>query len=171
MKFLLTILLASFTLLANAQQTITAADTSKPLAPYLKNRKLPLFALRLLDSSILSISKLPKTKATILIYFNTTCDHCQEEVKQIVANKEVFEGAQIIFASVESLELLREFKNKYNLNGDNFYLGKDIKYFMPAHYQIKFTPFVVVYNKNQMLEKVYEGGAKWQTLEKLLKTL
>lgn len=146
-------------------------DTSKPLPPYLVTRKLPVLAIRNVDSSFTSLSKLPKNKPTIIIYFNTNCEHCQDEAKQIIENKNVFDKVQFVFISTDAVPLLKTFKEKYNINGANFYLGRDQKYILPAFYNIRFTPFVAVYNAKQILERVYEGGAKWQALQKLISTL
>ena len=146
-------------------------DSTKPLPPFLKTRKLPALAIRNVDSTFTSLTRLPQNKPTVIIYFNTDCDHCQDEATQIIANKNVFANVQFVFISTEPIPLLKAFKEKYNINGANFYIGRDQKYILPAFYNVRYTPFVAVYDAKQTLVKVYEGGAKWQALQKLISTL
>ena len=48
---------------------------------------------------------LEKNKATLIIYFNTECDHCKYEIKQISKQSKKFQNFQIVMMSFEVLIL------------------------------------------------------------------
>lgn len=45
---------------------------------------MPIFQAFALDSTQISITKLNAGFATVFIHFNSTCDHCQYEAKELV---------------------------------------------------------------------------------------
>jgi thiol-disulfide isomerase/thioredoxin len=51
----------------------------------------------------------------ILIYFNSECDHCQREIKEIEKNVDKFEDEQMIFFSSQSLKEIESFRNQTTL--------------------------------------------------------
>jgi thiol-disulfide isomerase/thioredoxin len=143
------------------------ADT--PL--YIKNKAMPYFAMRLIDSSMTYRSRFPKKMPVLLVYFNPDCDHCKDEAKQLMEHKDDFKKLYIVFISTAALPSIKEFAETYNIQGKNIIIGRDEAYKLPPFYSIRFSPFVVLYNKDKNIENVYEGGISWQKLKQVLANL
>ncbi len=143
------------------------ADT--PL--YIKNKAMPYFAMRLIDSSMTYRSRFPKKMPVLLVYFNPDCDHCKDEAKQLMEHKDDFKKLYMVFISTASLPSIKTFADTFDIQGKNIIIGRDEAYKLPPFYSIRFAPFVVLYNKEKNIENVYEGGISWQKLKEVLAKL
>ena len=66
-----------------------------------------------------------------------------------------------VFAAYRPLDEIRAFAEKYGLNTfPNIRTGRDPQYYIPAFFEVKFTPFVAVYDRQWMFVKAYEKGAE-----------
>ena len=63
----------------------------------------PLFDL---DSSRIYLH--PK-RATILLYFDSGCDHCQYEISEIISNRKAFENTEVVFMSSELISTIKSY--------------------------------------------------------------
>jgi thiol-disulfide isomerase/thioredoxin len=165
MKYrMLTLLLFS----SLALQAQTSSDTSKaaiPLPRYLQLPDIPSFTIRLMDSSLFYKYKLPKDKSTVMVWFNPDCEHCIAEAKAITDSMHLFKNTQFVWASYAPFDTLKKFYNEMGLSRfPNFYLGRDEKYFLARFYQVRYTPFVAVYDRRGQIYKVFEGGSKLKNL-------
>jgi thiol-disulfide isomerase/thioredoxin len=94
---------------------------------------------------------------TIIIYFSPDCGHCQHEATEISKNMDSLKNAFFVFVAYKSLEDIQGFTSYYQLDKfPNVRVGRDPQYFIPSFYRVTRTPFVVVYNKKGLLEKVYD---------------
>jgi hypothetical protein len=172
-QFKIAITVIAFCFLGNtqvlAQQELDTLIVAQP--KYLANKTLPNFTIRLTDSTKQSTSRLKQNWPTLLVYFNPDCDHCQDEATQLMTHKDLWKKVNIVFVSTAAIPLIKTFQETYNINGSNIYIGRDEKLFMNKYYEIRFAPFVVLYNKSKQLQKVYEGGVKWQVLQQALTAL
>jgi thiol-disulfide isomerase/thioredoxin len=135
------------------------SNTDTPL--YIRNKVMPYFAMRLIDSSMTYRSKFPKKLPVLLVYFNPDCDHCKDDFKKLF----------IVFISTASLPSIKTFAETYGIQGKNIIIGRDEAYKLPVYFNIRFAPFVVLYNKDKNIENVYEGGITWQKLKEVLAKL
>lgn len=161
-KILLAYLLLFFndTLLAQSKKISGASPVqikTDTIPPYKKDPNLPAFNILLPDSTWFTKDQLPpKYDYTIIIYFSPDCGHCQHEAKEISQKMDSLKNAFFIFVAYKSLEEVAGFAEYYGLNKfTNVRVGRDPKYFIPSFYRVTRTPFVVVYNKKGLIEKVY----------------
>lgn len=160
--------------LACALLTIFAvAQTNDPgdNAPYKKDPVMPAFRILQTDSATwFTKSELPKSEFTIIIYFSPECGHCQYEAKEVVKNMDSLQNTFMVWVSYKSITEIREFAQHYGLDRfPNIRIGRDPIYALPSFYQVRFTPFVAVYDKKGMFLKAYETGVEMADLNALLR--
>lgn len=152
---------------------IAAQDNTpiRPEAPYLTNKNIPAFSLLLADGKNFTENNIPKAKYTILIYFSPDCGHCQHEATEMVKNIDSLKHTYIVWAGSRSVSELIAFSEKYGLNAcPNMVCGQDQQYNIPSYYQVKYTPFVAVYDNRKQFVKSYEMGVEIPELLKLIGT-
>jgi peroxiredoxin len=135
-----------------AAQTITEA-------PYKKDPNIPSFNILLPDSTWFTKDQLPMTKYdyVVIMYFDPACSHCQHEAVELSKHMDSLKNAFFVLVSYKSLEDISGFASYYNLDKfANVRVGRDPQYYIPSFYRVIRNPFVVVYNKKGLLEKVYD---------------
>lgn len=162
-------LLLFFGLLA-FNSSIQAQDAPQE-PPYIRFPTVPPFQLLALDStSTITKAQLKKNQPVMIIYFNTDCNQCHTQTQDLLKNMDQLKNVQIVLASYEPIDIIRAYaaKNGFS-NYPNILVGRDTKYFLPPFYNVKFTPFVAIYDKKGNLVKGNEGNLKPNTFLKLLK--
>ena len=72
---------------------------------------------------------------------------------------EALKKIQIIMATFQPMDQLRDFYHKYKLKKySNIKLGRDTKYLLPPFYKMKSLPFLALYDKNAKLITTFEGN-------------
>ncbi len=142
-------------------------------APYWLNRNIPTFkVVAAADSSFFEETELAKNKIIIFMLFNPECEHCQRQFSMLVKIPKLQKEAQVILASTETWEKIREFYTKYKVGNFPFVkLCKDYKYTFGAHFQPKTVPVIAIYNKQHVFQFIKQGELKRNELEAALKTL
>lgn len=133
-------------------------------------QRIPEFSFSTIrDSIIFTNNNLRTDKATLIIYFNTDCNHCVYEAEQIGKNITKFKEFQIIMVSYENKEILKKFAYKYNLTGhNNLFVLQDKQMKFDDIFGISSIPTSFIYNKKGELIKQFIGEVKLQTLLKYL---
>ncbi len=140
------------------------------IPPYKKDNRMPAFKIMRLDNTWFSKEQLPKKDNTVIVYFAPDCGHCQHEIKEIIKNIDKFNKVNFVWVSYKSMPEISEFYVKYELSKyHNIFMGRDLDYKLPSFYRVKFTPFVAVYDKNNLFIKAFEGGAEMKELLPVLK--
>ena len=143
----------------------------RPDAPYLTNKNIPAFSLLLADGKNFTQNNIPASKYTIIIYFSPDCGHCQHEATEMVKNIDSLKHVYFVWAGSRSMPELKAFSEKYGLIGcPNMVCGQDQQYSIPSYYQVKYTPFVAVYDNRKQFVKAYEMGVEIPELLKLIGT-
>ena len=133
-------------------------------------KTLPKFEYHNIKGGIFSNANLKKDTPTLLIYFNSECEFCNEEAQMIHANIALFAGFQLIFVSFEKSSLIKAFATKHQLNAyDNVTFLSDTKASFATTFDVKSLPCLVLYDKNQKLIEKIKGQTKAETLLKKLK--
>jgi hypothetical protein len=147
------------------------SSNSNDNAPYRKDSVLPSFRILQTDSSTwFTKSQLPKSEFTIIIYFSPDCGHCQYEAKEIVKNIDSLKNTFMLWVSYKSISEIREFYHTYGLDKlPNLRIGRDPLYALPSFYQVRFTPFVAVYDSKGIFVKAYDKGVEMVELNALLR--
>ena len=135
-----------------------SAQTKPDEAAYKKDPHIPAFNILLPDSTWFTKDQIsPKYDYTIIIYFSPDCGHCQNSAKEIVMKMDSLKNAFFVFVAYKTLDEVSGFASYYGLDKfANVRVGRDPKYYIPSFYRVTRTPFVVVYNKKGLLEKVYD---------------
>ena len=138
----------------------------------------PIEEKKVIDKDVNSIEEkpisikeqLPKKEYTVIIYFAPDCGHCQHEMKEIIKSIDKFNKVNFVWVSFKSMPEISEFYLKYEISKyPNMFMGRDLDYKLPSFYRVKFTPFVAVYDKNNLFIKAFEGGAEMKDLLAVLK--
>jgi thiol-disulfide isomerase/thioredoxin len=132
---------------------------------YIKNPALPSFKLILTDSSLFTEKLIPKAEYTCIVYFSPDCGHCQYEADQMIRNMDSLKQVQFVWVSYRDFNDIKAFGRKYQFDlYPNIILGRDPEYTIPAFFQVKFTPFVALYDHNKQFLKAWETGVEMPEL-------
>jgi thioredoxin-related protein len=127
-------------------------------------KSLPLFNI---DSTrhILSEDKI----AVAIVYFNSSCEHCQLEAEMIRNDISLFSNVKLIFISTETLKDIRNFAVKYQLgNLSNVQVLKMNADDLYNYFGSVSTPHIYIYNNERRLVKEFEGETKTSAILKYL---
>jgi len=184
-KILLASLLLSFNFLTFCQnkkptdKIATKIDSSK-LPAYLRTKDLPVITLYTditkkdgkQDTTLFTNDNLPSNRPVVIIYFSPECGHCQHEMKEIEKNIDSLKNAFFVFVSRFPVDSIKGFEKKYNTsNYSNMVFGKEASYYIPVFYDIKFTPFMAIYDSKKQYVKSYDQGADMHELNQLIAKL
>jgi len=107
--------------------------------------------------------------ASILILFNTDCDHCQREAKEIAEKSDAFKNYELLFIAADSVHHIENFAKTYNLKDK-----PNIK-FGQAEFQDVFvnfgsipTPAIYVYSRERKFVKSFLGETPVEEVIKFL---
>lgn len=127
---------------------------------------LPTMQITMLDDSQVSIHTL--TGKIILILFQSDCDHCQREAREIRENLDAFNGYSIYFLSADEASAVHKFANDYNLLGQkNIYFARTTVDDVIKNFGSIPAPSVYVY-ANQRLVQKFNGEV---AIEKILNVI
>lgn len=129
--------------------------------------ELPYLDYKTLSGESSSTRNLPG--ASILILFNTDCDHCQREAKEIAEKSEAFKNYELLFIAADSVHHIENFAKTYNLtNKPNIKFGQ-------AEFQNVFvnfgsipTPAIYVYSRERKFVKSFLGETPVEEVIKYL---
>ncbi len=128
---------------------------------------LPALSLKALDSSSIDASIFKGS--LILIYFNSECDHCQYEVKDIMGNITDFTSATLIFMSSEPLAKINSFAEASGLkNYKNVFFTKISANDAFTSFGTLAVPHVFIYGPDRKLRKEFKGETKAEAILKYL---
>lgn len=138
--------------------TVSAVDAQTDEAAYKKDPHIPKFSLLLPDSTWFTSEQVPeKYSHTVIIYFSPDCSHCQHEAKGLVQLMDSLKNSFFVFAAYKPLEDIKGFAEYYGLNKfENVRTGRDPRYYIPSFYRVKYTPFIAIYDRNGLLQKIYD---------------
>lgn len=118
--------------------------------------ELPHLAFKNLDGSAATTRDLPP--ASVLILFNTDCDHCQREAKSIQENLESFKGYTLQFIASDPEQRILQFAREYQLdNQPNIRFGRAEGQDVYMNFGSIPTPSIYVYSKERKFIKSFLG--------------
>jgi peroxiredoxin len=158
-------------LLASAAWLIFSVQQKKEVAAEAEVRAESIPAIRLtsLSGDTFSLPQLSTGIATVLIYFNSTCEICQMELNSIGERISEFNDAQIFLVSSQEKTEIEEFYNSHALkNSPNVYWLMDENMEVAAHYGVRSVPAIFCYDSGGKLQGKFQGPVKVDLiLEKL----
>lgn len=148
---------------------VFAQDGGSDLPPFMKTKKLPEFNILQTDSTWFTKQQLPEADFTIIVYFSPDCGHCQHEAKEMINNMDSLKNTFILWVSYRDMPDIKGFAETYGFfNHKNLKVGRDPNYAIPSFFQVKYTPYVAVYNKKGEYLKAFEGGVEMPELNRFL---
>ena len=136
------------------------AERMEPMQP---------FSYYTIKDKIFTQNDLKKDTATLFVYFNSDCDHCQSEASQIQENIAKFKDCQLVFVSFENTNKIIEFAKKYKLDRyDNVVFLLDKRITFSTNYIVTTFPTVLIYNEDKRLIEEIKGPTKVETILKKL---
>ncbi len=123
--------------------------------------KLPDFTLSDVEGNSHSLKKLAENKATLLVYFNSTCEICQMEMNTISNRVMEFESYRLIFVTVESPEEITGFITELQMESrKNVHFLVDSEMEVAGYYGVKGVPALFIYDSTGNLVDSYTGPVK-----------
>jgi thioredoxin-related protein len=144
------------TLNAQTASTFTAEQLAKfNAAPANKVVKM--------DSIAIAFNKLiPKQKATVLMFFNPDCDHCQDQTTEIVSHIDTLKNINFVLVSNRPLFMIKDFTKKYKTNKcKNIKVVQDNTNALVRHYEVASFPSLIIFDdKGQFVAKYMSSIVK-----------
>lgn len=131
---------------------------------------LPKLTLLTIDSTDFDNSKIRSNKPSVLIYFNSECQFCQQGAKEIKKNITNFKDANLLMISTEPLSKISAFAKDYNLTNDS-----QVQFLHINEEDIFDTfgavsvPSIFIYGTDQKLIKHYKGETKIEAILQYIK--
>ena len=140
---------------------------------YSQTGKVPQFKMIKADGKLFRAHDLPIGKPIIIIYFSPDCEECQKFTEELLNKIDDYWKASIAMVTYLPVAKVKEFVSKYKLNiYPNIFVGTEgNSFFLRAYYNIQSFPFVVLFNKDGDLKKIYEKEVNLEDLTNRLKAL
>jgi peroxiredoxin len=130
-------------------------------------RSIPDFTFYKMNGEPFSKKDLVKSKRIVIVFFDVTCDHCQNELKAMADRIDEFKKAEFYLVSMDNVPGIQMFMKKYapKMNGRaNVTLLTDlhkqfITRFMPVQY-----PATFVYGTDWKLIKYFGQNSKMRDI-------
>lgn len=125
--------------------------------------QIPDFTFNRFNGQSFSRKDLAKNKTIVIVFFDVTCDHCQNELKAISDNIDDFKKAEFYLVSMDNAAAIQSFMQKFasRMNGRvNVTLLRDPnRQFITRFRPIQF-PAAYVYDSNLRLVKYFGQNSK-----------
>ncbi|GHU81347.1 hypothetical protein FACS1894145_8280 [Bacteroidia bacterium] len=122
-----------------------------------------------INGQLITEKSLQKQTPTLFLFFDSGCELCHEELKQINENREQLQKGQIVFFSTETTEKIQDFLNSiaFHRQPNQFFLV-DTNEELVKTMEIKGTPTAIIYDKDGKQIKRFNGPITVETLLKYL---
>lgn len=108
---------------------------------------------------------MPTGKRVILVLFNSTCEHCQYELRQIKQHITDFNEVELVLASSEPIATISQVAEQFGLEDDNHVnfvkINSEDVY---GNFGTVRFPTVLVYGADGKLVKEFKGKTKIEAL-------
>jgi thiol-disulfide isomerase/thioredoxin len=163
MKYIITAFIAlSFSFTAFAQ-----TNTQEPEAPYLKDKKAPLFTMTSITGAEVSQKQIPsKYKFVCYIIFSPDCSHCEHEAGELNKYADKLTDVFFIWNSYRDMDTIKKFADKFSLAGKpNILIGRDPSFVLSSFFRPRMTPFVAIYKNGQFVQAYPQGSNVFELIK------
>ena len=156
-KILITVIIGIISLLSYlGYSVITKVKQKNKISKQIQT--IPKFELKTLDNVSFTNQNLKQNVSTVFIYFNSDCDFCHHEAKNISQNLNKFKNVQFIFVSFEETEVIKKFAELHKLNNkESIIFLEDKKGEFSTIFNASSIPYILIYDKNNELIKKHKG--------------
>jgi len=107
--------------------------------------------------------------SSILILFNTDCDHCQREATEIAEKSVAFKNYELLFIASDSIHQIKNFAKTYNLaDKPNVKFGRAEYQDVYMNFGAISTPAIYIFNRERKFVKSFLGETPVEELIKYL---
>lgn len=100
-------------------------------------------------------------RKSVIVYFDSECDHCQYELDQIISNTEKFIKADVVLTSSESIRAIKQFvETNYPVAPDNIRFLKTNPDEASKTFGSLAVPQIFIYGADGVLMKKFNGETK-----------
>lgn len=151
-------------MIAGAQNNLQVSNTAK-------FETIPSFNIHTIpDSSNYSNKNIKRNKPFILMFFSPDCEHCQHEVKELIANKSKFKNIPILLLSPANYAEIKTFYKEFGVaKMPNITVAHDDNYTMSRLYQLKTFPTMFIYDRAGKLTKTFVSNVAIPDILKAVK--
>jgi len=141
------------------------AESNRQRAIAEKLQTIPDFVFYQLCGTPFTQDCLSGQQPTLLIYFSSDCDFCIHKTRSIAEHLYGFADKQLLFISLESVEVIASFaENKGLLHQPNILFLQDRNRIFPERFGVRSVPHTLVYDKNGNLVTRFSGQVLARTI-------
>lgn len=130
---------------------------------------VPDFSFQTIEGTPFTKAQLPENVAVVFIYFNTECEYCFYETKDITSHKEQFKETMFLFISKEPIENIANFAKEQGLEGnDSFLFLHDKTDTFAKTFNAPSIPYILIYGKDKELLARHRGQLKAEKIISIL---
>ena len=130
---------------------------------------LPKFSFYTLEGGSFTNAQLPQNNKIVFIYFNTECEYCFYETKDISEQLERFKATTLLLVSNEKKEAIKAFAIKQNLQDKSQVIFlQDSTYTFAKQFEANSIPYILVYDAQGKLLLRHKGQLRAEKLLQLL---
>lgn len=166
LKFIIPVLVCS-ALLYMPYKIISAVKTKSRID---KRREiLPDFKFCTLQGSRFGTGNIIKDRPLVIVFFNSECFHCINELESIINNAGSLKKTNILLVSEQPLNKLEELFDEYKLNRypQIVLLHTDYQYFISLFGNVN-VPATFIYNGSNRLLKMFTGDVSIEALKEII---
>lgn len=122
-----------------------------------------------LNNQPFELSLIKNDAPLILLYFNSECDFCQKEIKDIKENINELKNTELLMVSSETPEAIKNFQSDFQLNDSNIHFAMvDEQDVFDAFGSVS-VPALFIYDSEGKLVKSFKGKTKISVVLEVLK--
>ncbi len=126
-----------------------------------RTSQMPEFEMKTIHEMLFTKENIDRAYPILFLYFNSECDYCLIEIKEIVRNIEKFENIRIFLVSSESVQRILTFQTINNLdNYHNITFLSDYQNSFPDIFNVRLLPSSLVYDKSGKLILRVDGAVR-----------
>ena len=130
-----------------------------------KYQSIPSFSLLNIEGERITEKVLRKNTPVLFLFFDQECDLCHTELNDINSHQNDLSECQMIFFSTQSADSIRSFLEQISFNQvSNMFFLVDENEELIETMEIQATPTAIIYDKNGVLLKRFNGPVKIETL-------
>jgi peroxiredoxin len=121
-----------------------------------------------IDGSKIDLQNLTN-QPSIIFFFNTDCEHCQNEAEEIIKYKNNFKNRNVLWLSIEPIENLLKFEEKYKIQETipSLKIAKISITDLNKNFNISTNPTILIYKDKKLVRK-FDGETKIEVILKYL---
>ncbi|NSL90765.1 thioredoxin family protein [Chitinophaga sp. Mgbs1] len=117
----------------------------------------------------IQLDQLKGSKPIVVFYFSPTCPYCRAQTEEFLNNTERLSDVQLCFMTFTPLSEFRPYYDEFKFKDHpDVIAGVDDQQKFFNYFEITSVPFIAIYDKNKLLQRVINGPIKIKRLMELI---